>query len=80
MHLHGQFFRVLARNGKRVDEPHWRDTVLVHGVETVDVGLVALDPGTWMIHCHVLEHAEAGMMALVQVGEAAAPAASHRAH
>jgi FtsP/CotA-like multicopper oxidase with cupredoxin domain len=80
MHLHGQFFRVLARNGRRVDEPHWRDTVLVHAVETVDVGLVALDPGTWMIHCHVLEHAEAGMMALVQVGEAAAPAALHRAH
>jgi FtsP/CotA-like multicopper oxidase with cupredoxin domain len=80
MHLHGQFFRLLARNGKRVEEGHWRDTVLVHAEETVDVGLVALDPGTWMMHCHVLEHAEAGMMALVQVGEAAAPVAPHRAH
>ena len=67
MHIHGQFFRVLTRNGRAVDEPHFRDTVLVHAQEAIDVGLVPLDPGMWMLHCHVLEHAEAGMMTMISV-------------
>ncbi len=67
MHIHGSFFRVLARDGREVDEPYWRDTVLVRPHQTVDVGLVPLDRGLWMLHCHILEHAEAGMMTLVEV-------------
>ncbi len=67
MHVHGMFFKVLARNGVAVDEPYWRDTTLVHAQETVDVGLVPLDPGQWMLHCHILEHAESGMMTTVVV-------------
>lgn len=62
IHLHGTFFRLLARDGQPVDEPFFRDTVLVHARETIDIGLVPSDPGTWMLHCHILEHAEAGMM------------------
>ncbi|MGH7819609.1 MAG: multicopper oxidase family protein [Candidatus Binatia bacterium] len=68
MHLHGQFFKVLARNGKPVEEPFFRDSVLLTRQETVDVGLVPLDPGRWMMHCHIQEHAEAGMMTLFEVG------------
>jgi FtsP/CotA-like multicopper oxidase with cupredoxin domain len=67
MHVHGMFFKVLARNGTPVDEPFWRDTTLVHAQETVDVGLIPLDPGKWMLHCHILEHAESGMMTTVDV-------------
>jgi len=67
MHIHGQFFKVLARDGRPVDERHWRDTVLVRPRETIDVGLVPLDLGLWMLHCHILEHAESGMMTLVEV-------------
>jgi FtsP/CotA-like multicopper oxidase with cupredoxin domain len=67
MHIHGMFFKLLARNGEPVDELHWRDTVLLHAKDTVDVGLVPLDEGRWMLHCHILEHAEAGMMTLVEV-------------
>ena len=67
MHMHGTFFKLLTRNGQRVDEPHWRDTVLVHAQETVEVGLVPQDKGKWMVHCHILEHAESGMMTLVEV-------------
>ncbi len=67
MHVHGMFFKVLARNGTPVDEPYWRDTTLVHAEETVDVGLVPLDSGKWMLHCHILEHAESGMMTTVVV-------------
>jgi FtsP/CotA-like multicopper oxidase with cupredoxin domain len=67
MHLHGQFFKVIARNGVAVSEPYFRDTVLVHAKETVDIGLVPLDKGSWANHCHILEHAEAGMMTVVTV-------------
>jgi FtsP/CotA-like multicopper oxidase with cupredoxin domain len=67
MHLHGQFFYVVARNGRPVHEEHWRDTVLVHPREVVDVALAPEDPGLWMLHCHILEHAESGMMTLVKV-------------
>jgi FtsP/CotA-like multicopper oxidase with cupredoxin domain len=67
IHIHGMFFKVLARNGAPVDEPFWRDTALVHAQETMDVGMVPLDAGRWMLHCHVLEHAEAGMMTTVEV-------------
>ena len=67
MHMHGLFFKVLARNGDPGDEQHFRDTVLVHPKETVDVGLVPLDEGKWMMHCHILEHAEAGMVTLFEL-------------
>lgn len=67
IHLHGMFFKLLARDGIPVDEPFFRDTVLVHGRETVDIGLVPLDAGDWMLHCHILEHAEAGMMTMLTV-------------
>lgn len=67
MHLHGQFFKVLSRNGRSVDEPYFSDTVLVHANEKVLIGLVPLDKGEWAQHCHILEHAEAGMMSIVTV-------------
>jgi FtsP/CotA-like multicopper oxidase with cupredoxin domain len=67
MHIHGLFFKVLARNGVAVDQPYWRDTVLLRAQETVDVGTVPLEAGLWMAHCHILEHAESGMMTLVEV-------------
>jgi FtsP/CotA-like multicopper oxidase with cupredoxin domain len=69
MHLHGVFFRVLARNGEPALEPHFRDTVLVRPRETVDVGMIPGDAGRWALHCHILEHAEAGMMTTFVVSE-----------
>lgn len=67
MHIHGQFFKVLTRNGKPADEPYFRDTVLLRPRDVVDVGLVPLDVGEWMMHCHILEHAESGMMTVLSV-------------
>jgi hypothetical protein len=39
--------------------------------------LVTFDerPGTWMMHCHILDHAEGGLMGTVQVGDG--PATEH---
>jgi FtsP/CotA-like multicopper oxidase with cupredoxin domain len=67
MHIHGQFFRVLSRDGQPTDEQFWRDTVLVYPNEVVDIGLIPIDYGRWATHCHILEHAEAGMMTVAEV-------------
>lgn len=67
MHLHGQFFKVIARNYKSTNENYWRDTVIVHDSETVDVIMIPIDIGKWAMHCHILEHAEAGMMTTFNV-------------
>jgi FtsP/CotA-like multicopper oxidase with cupredoxin domain len=69
MHIHGVFFKVISINGRPVDEGFYRDTVLVKPGDEVDVGLVPADLGTWALHCHILEHADAGMMTLVDVVE-----------
>jgi len=67
IHMHGHSFHVLARNGVPLDEPQIQDTVLIAPEETVDVAFVADNPGDWALHCHVLEHAAAGMMGYVRV-------------
>jgi FtsP/CotA-like multicopper oxidase with cupredoxin domain len=67
MHLHGHSFRVLSRNGRPTAYQEWLDTVLVDPNETVEVGFVADNPGDWLFHCHILEHMEAGMYAVIRV-------------
>lgn len=67
MHLHGHFFKVLAINGEKTRLQEWRDTVLMNPRETVDVAFVADNPGEWMFHCHILDHAAGGMMGTIAV-------------
>ena len=67
MHIHGQFFKVIARDGEAVIENFWRDTVLVGSKQSVDIAMIPLDRGVWVTHCHTLEHAEAGMMNTINV-------------
>ena len=67
MHLHGFHFRLLSRNGAPVAQRPWLDTVLMERGETVEVAFVADNPGDWLFHCHVLEHVEAGMLAVFRV-------------
>ena len=61
MHVHGHHFRIISRNGKAVAHRDWRDTFFIDGNETVEIAFVADNPGKWMLHCHMLEHAAAGM-------------------
>ena len=65
MHLHGQRFLIL--NSSLGPQPGWRDTVNVGSFETVDLLVRSENPGAWVFHCHILEHAEAGMLAVVNV-------------
>jgi FtsP/CotA-like multicopper oxidase with cupredoxin domain len=64
MHLHGMHFRE-TRDGSPVGP--MRDTLLVAAQETREIGFVADNPGDWLFHCHMLSHAESGMMTWVRV-------------
>ena len=68
IHLHGHAFEVLSIDGTPPAARRVEDTidVPIHGVARLL--LVADNPGTWMMHCHILPHADGGMMTLLDVG------------
>ena len=70
IHLHGQRFVVLRRNGRRVANRAWKDTALIPAGETVDLLVDFTNPGEWMLHCHIAEHLGTGMMVHVTVDPA----------
>lgn len=67
IHLHGHTFQVLS-SSRGTKRGHWADTVLVVPDERVRIAFVAGEPGDWMLHCHIIEHQETGMMGYVRVG------------
>jgi FtsP/CotA-like multicopper oxidase with cupredoxin domain len=67
IHLHGQRFLVLARNGVPNEDPVWKDTVLVPAGGTVDLLIDTSNPGRWMLHCHIAEHLESGMHTVITI-------------
>lgn len=62
IHFHGQRFLVLSRDGIRNENLAWKDTVLVPAGQTLDLLVDMSNPGAWMVHCHIAEHLEGGMM------------------
>lgn len=73
-HLHGFFFQVVDDKGDPVRPLAWKDTVNVPFEQTVRL-LVKFDDrtGQWMYHCHILDHADGGLMGTVAVGVPAEP-------
>ena len=67
IHLHGQRFLLLARNGVPNVDPVWKDTVLVPAGGTVDLLVDTGNPGRWMLHCHIAEHLESGMHTVLTI-------------
>lgn len=61
MHVHGHHFKILSRQREELVKDAWRDTFLIDGDETVEIAFVADNPGKWLLHCHMLEHAAGGM-------------------
>ena len=62
IHLHGIHFKVVSINGKAVDGAIYKDTISVKPNEYVDVAVKYTNPGMWMVHCHILDHEDGGMM------------------
>lgn len=66
-HLHGQRFVVARVDGAENPDPAWKDTVLVPTGAEVLLLAAMTNPGTWVYHCHISEHMEAGMMGALSV-------------
>lgn len=62
-HLHGFFFQVVSVNGEPPAFRSWEDVVNLPPRSTTRIAWMPDDrPGSFMYHCHILEHHEAGMM------------------
>ena len=67
-HLHGFFFQVLDEENRPVRPLAWKDTVDVPFDRTVRIAVRFDDrPGMWMYHCHILDHADIGLMGMLEV-------------
>jgi len=62
IHLHGQRFLVLSVDDETQENLAWKDTVLIPTGKTIDILVDVTNPGKWMMHCHIAEHLESGMM------------------
>ena len=70
MHVHGDSFQILTRNGSYENVPPsergWKDSVIVKPNETVRIIKRFedfADPDSpFMFHCHILDHEDGGMM------------------
>jgi FtsP/CotA-like multicopper oxidase with cupredoxin domain len=81
LHLHGFFFQVIDENGSPIRPMAWKDTVNVPFKGTLRL-IVRFDDreGGWMFHCHILDHAEGGLMGTVEVGAAITHGPEHSGH
>jgi FtsP/CotA-like multicopper oxidase with cupredoxin domain len=71
-HIHGFFFQVLETSDATGPLPagplEWRDTADVPAKGKMRLAVRFDDrPGMWMFHCHILDHADAGMMGEVML-------------
>jgi FtsP/CotA-like multicopper oxidase with cupredoxin domain len=71
-HIHGFFFQVLSTGDAHGPLPtpplEWRDTADVPAKGKMSLAVRFDDrPGMWMFHCHILDHADAGMMGEVML-------------
>jgi Multicopper oxidase len=88
-HIHQIHFILVEWNGVPVDEPFLRDTINVaywdgvsHSYPSVKLRMDFRDPnvvGTFVYHCHLLEHEDGGMMGRIRV-EAKSHAANSPGH
>ena len=68
VHSHGHSFKIVATDGNPVPKGMelLKDTVLIGPGERYDLELTADNPGVWMFHCHMENHAANGMMTLIE--------------
>ncbi len=68
MHLHVHPFQVYARGGVREPRAAWKDVVNVPAKGRVELLVPFTDfAGKTVMHCHIVEHEDFGMMSVVEV-------------
>jgi FtsP/CotA-like multicopper oxidase with cupredoxin domain len=68
-HFHGFFFQPLDPTSLApAGAPEWKDTLNVPRRQQIVFAIRYDDrPGMWMFHCHILDHADAGMMGMLHL-------------
>ena len=68
-HIHTNPFQVVSVDGESLDVPEWRDSVIVarKGGQVVFRSRFLDFTGVYMVHCHMMNHEEMGMMQTVEV-------------
>lgn len=66
-HIHGMGFEVLSVNGEAPAYYTYEDTWNLAIRDIVRLRVDSANRGDWMTHCHILEHAEDGMMTVLRV-------------
>jgi suppressor of ftsI len=61
LHMHGQRFLVIVRDGVRTTNLVWKDTTVIPVGSTVDLLVDMSNPGNWMLNCQIPEHMGSGM-------------------
>lgn len=67
IHLHGQKFIVDKINGESTTNRVFKDVVQIPRGDTYEIVVKMENKGTWLLHCHISEHMESGMMGRVIV-------------
>jgi FtsP/CotA-like multicopper oxidase with cupredoxin domain len=62
IHIHGQRFLVTSIDGVPQANLVWKDSIMIPVGKTYELVVAMDNPGNWLIHCHIPEHMEAGMM------------------
>lgn len=67
IHLHGHSMRIIATDGNPIPPAgQWlKDTITIGPSERFDVEVLTTNPGLWMLHCHMPNHQDNGMMTLL---------------
>ncbi len=68
-HGHGHAYEVLSIDGVAPERRRIEDTLDVGIYQTVRLRFEATRAGDWMQHCHILPHADGGMMTVLRVLE-----------
>lgn len=61
IHVHGQRFLVVKRDGIPQTNLVWKDTANLPVGSTMELVVEMSNPGDWMLHCHINEHLGSGM-------------------
>lgn len=70
-HIHTNPFQVTAVNGEPPSSLLWRDTAIVPGLGSLTFRTRFLDfTGKTVLHCHMMNHEELGMMQLLEISDA----------
>ncbi|MGB8519559.1 MAG: multicopper oxidase domain-containing protein, partial [Candidatus Tumulicola sp.] len=74
-HIHQIHFLVEKIDGVKLAHPYWADSVVIPHLRgngtpgSIDLLMNFRDPvikGTFVFHCHILDHEDGGMMAKIQ--------------